>query len=939
MNCGTPLNDTDMFCMKCGTKAEPQEKKITPSAEVRIPEEFQQKNAKRKGEVPPQPQYVPPQQPQYAPPQAPQYQPPQAPQFGQPQTHQYRPPQQNGAPVQNAAPQYQPPQYAPYQQPAPQTVPQSKKKHGWIAPLSIIAVILAIAILVPTVIVPLIKGGGGEGGGKPVDTEFDPGEIKNRQTGAVDAENCEITLCDVTVNVDDSMLLDGAKNVTVAKYDGGKDLDGSRYEAYELSLEGTGTDFYVPVEVTFPCTVSADTDVIVEHYKDGEWQPLFSFVNESANTVTAYFGSFSPARVSYRPVGLNPSLYSVKADEDNPYYITVGLKSNYMKTLQRTNPNEYSDEVNRFIDDPENYAIEIPELDPGTDLKAAYEGFTKANTMWTFMDPFISFATTGLPTWSQNKIVKFIANHSDDIGGAMSKIPFIAMTAQVIFDLYTSDGDPIATAGANLVKNLISSSGTIYSLVTGYGSIGFSLMFLGVSIFGMELDYFIDQAKAEQVENVKEVFTAYYDEVEPFDDNYWYNVFYNAYWSHDGDPDAAMQDVRDAVDAYCEKFWKEIYKETSDDILFAASAAKYKNVFFNASEDLKQSLTAQQKQKVWELIETKSMKKIQRFLIERFQEKTRKELSAVAEPYNKELTFTITEVAFPDKGEVAKYKGCTVTLGTDGVPIPGWHQNVPLSKDYDSGWTVDFECTVYGYLTAGMPDQVLIYNSESDYENGKDPILTKSFTAVMDGSRHTEIDVSGTAEMVWVRDEVVYYSYYDNTEEVEQRNDEYREYWTDERIKEYNETHDQPHLMVFENPTLIQGSLEGNDFTYSITDLTYGDTITKNFTLPPAIVTDPVEIKDALIDSTRVLEIITFYLPDGTVDMLNYTLGTLPSAEIPLEERMKDPSEGDVIYITALTEHIGMRYRCVGAREAVNTAAEWIDYSPSEYGKSLEWKE
>ncbi|MBQ7671393.1 MAG: zinc ribbon domain-containing protein [Clostridia bacterium] len=927
MNCGTPLNDGDMFCMKCGTKAAPQEKKITPTAEVHIPEEFQRKNAVRKGEVP----YTPPQQPQYVPPQAPQ--------FGQPQVPQYQP-QQPPYQQQQYVPPQQVPQYQPQYNAPAKSAPAEKKKRKWIAPVSIIAVILVIAILVPTVIVPLVKGnGGGSGTTHHEDTEFDPGEVKTSATGSVDAENTDVTLCGVKVSVDDSMLTDGAKDVTVAKYDGGKDYDGSSYDTYELSFGGEHGDFYVPVEVTFPCSISSDTDVVVEHYKDGEWQPLFSFVDESSGTVTAYFGSFSPARVSYRPVGLNPSLYSVKTDEDNPYYITVGLKANYMNVLKRTNPGEYSDEVNRFIDDPENYAIEIPELDPGTDLKAAYEGFTKANTMWTFMDPFISFATTGLPTWSQNKIVKFIANHSDDIGGAMSKIPFIAMTAQVIFDLYTSDGDPIATAGANLVKNLISSSGTIYSLVTGYGSIGFSLMFLGVSIFGMELDYFIDQAKAEQVENVKEVFTAYYDEVEPFDDNYWYNVFYNAYWSHDGDPDAAMQDVRDAVDAYCEKFWKEIYKETSDDILFAASAAKYKNVFFNASEDLKQSLTAQQKQKVWELIETKSMKKIQRFLLERFQEKTRKELSAVAEPYNKVLTFSITEVAFPDKGEVAKYKGCTVTLGTDGVPITGWHQNVPLSRDYDSGWTVDFECTVYGYLTAGMPDQVLIYNTEEDYKNGKDPILKKSFTAVMDGSRHTDIDVSGTAELVWVRDEVVYYSYYDNTEEVEQRNDEYREYWTDERIKEYNETHDQPHLMVFETPTLLQGSLEGNDFTYSITDLTYGDTKTKNFTLPPAIVTDPVEIKDALIDSTRVLEMITFYLPDGTVDVLNYTLGTLPSAEIPLEERMKDPSEGDVIYITAFTEHIGMRYRCVGAREAVNTVAEWYDTSPAEYGKSLDWKE
>ena len=79
-----------------------------------------------------------------------------------------------------------------------------------------------------------------------------------------------------------------------------------------------------------------------------------------------------------------------------------------------------------------------------------------------------------------------------------------------------------------------------------------------------------------------------------------------------GDPDKAMAQVKQAVDDYCGKFWTEVYKDSNDALIFAATDAGYKNVFMNATEEQKQALTEQQKQEVWRLIETKSMKKIRR---------------------------------------------------------------------------------------------------------------------------------------------------------------------------------------------------------------------------------------------------------------------------------------------------------------------------------------
>ena len=563
-------------------------------------------------------------------------------------------------------------------------------------------------------------------------------------SASVSLDSPSVELCGVSLDVDELMLENGPRKVSVSVLENGTDRDGTRYEAYELGMDGSG-DFYVPVEVTFPCQIAADTDVVVEHYVDGAWMPLISYVDEQAKTVTAYFGSFSPARVSYRPVGINPALFYIKEDEDDPYNQTVEVRSNYWNILQRTNPAEYSDEVKRFIDDPENYAVELPKLDPAMDTKAAYEAFSKANTLWGFCDPLINIGMEGLPMTSKSRVINFLSDHSSDLGNAMNLIPILTMTAQVAYDMRDGDLNQIDTAGINLYKNLLNSSGTIYSMVTGYSHIGFTLAFTGVALFGMELDYFVEAAKAEQAANVKAVFEAYYNEIEPFDSDHWFQVFYDAYWKTDGNPDAAMALVKKAVDDYCSKFWTEVYKDTNEDILFAADAAGYKNVFFNASKETKAALTEQQKARVWHLIETKSMKKIQRFLLEQLQTNTLKELAKMTEPYNRTLTFQIAETVDLQSSDVAKYKGCTLAFGTDGVPVPGWHRNVPTGEEYDDGWVTDFGCTMYGYLSMGMPNQVLVYADEEDFSSGARPILIKEFVPQMEGNRTTEIELGNQA--------------------------------------------------------------------------------------------------------------------------------------------------------------------------------------------------
>lgn len=576
-------------------------------------------------------------------------------------------------------------------------------------------------------------------------TDFASLKVLKTEDGSISESSPAVTLCGVTIDAFPEMLKDGAKPVTVSMLESSVSKEGVRSENYELSM-GAHERFKIPVEVSFPCSVSSNTDPVVEHYniEAGVWEPLISFMDRDGSSVSAYFSSFSPARVSYLPIGVNPKIYYVATpDEEEPFVKQIKVADNYWEILQRINPKVYSDEVIKYQDDPENYAIEMPQLDPDMDLNAAYQAYTDVNTIWTFCDPMINLGIEALPMSSQSRVVSFMIDNAESLGNAMNAIPFVMMSAQLAYDLHNlgkeDTEEAFNTVALNLYKNLIGSSGTIYSMTTGFSHIGFTFAFLGVALFGMELDYFIDAAKAEQAANVEAVFNAYYRDVQPFDALHWYNVFENAYWEHDGNADAAMRDIKDAVDAYCGKFWEEVYNQDNDDILFAATSAGYRKVFFNATNEQKQALTEQQKIKVWKLIETKSMKIIQRFLVERLREKTLEELTKVTEIYNKELVFDVRETV--EGSATAEYLGSTICFGSNREPYPDWHTNIPDDSRFEKGWTFEFPCSVYGYMQMGMPNQLLIYDYEEDFLNGASPDKVISFDANMQGDCVTRIEI------------------------------------------------------------------------------------------------------------------------------------------------------------------------------------------------------
>lgn len=146
---------------------------------------------------------------------------------------------------------------------------------------------------------------------------------------------------------------------------------------------------------------------------------------------------------------------------------------------------------------------------------------------------------------------------------------------QLGIDLYYSNGND-RTAAVNLYKNVFTSSGTLFTYMTGYGSLPFSAAFLGAAVLAFGLDYGVQTAEEYKDTVNKAIFDQYYRDYAKFDEQYWYKLFAGTYidaWqngkaSAEG-AEVAYKTVLDAMEENTQKFWADVFREGSDALTFA----------------------------------------------------------------------------------------------------------------------------------------------------------------------------------------------------------------------------------------------------------------------------------------------------------------------------------------------------------------------------------
>lgn len=591
-------------------------------------------------------------------------------------------------------------------------------------------------------------------------------DIAGYDTATMPAEGGEVTLCGITVSSTGENL-ESDETVMVVDY-GTIEESGEDVRKFDISL-GEHRQFEVPVAVTIPIELAPDEDVAVVHRieETGEWVPLAANYDEKAGTVTAYFSSFSEGEVRKEKKDNHNSLYAIRYQsngkgEKSTRYATMGLSDYYWSILSNLNPEVMGSEATKYVADPALYAQNFQSYKDNP-MREAIEAFDKTSLAFTVLSPVADICSQ-IPA----ALECFKYDYSGSIGESLGVVTLIMCSFQALRDFEAAGGDAnaITSPAANAYKNLLLGSGSYFSSLAGYSSIGFSLAFVGVTVFAFQLDKFIDDSKASMSKRTADIFDAYFEQVAPFDKNEWYQVFYNAYYNSNNDPDVAMQVVSNKIDSTVEAFWSDIYVEGNLDVLIAATEADTKNFFtgnniyfYNVSEEEKQSLNIQMKQRIWKKFKKEVMPLVNRFLVERMQDFVYGELSKITRPYNEMMRFTVkeevTDIMTSGESE-AKYAGCTLAFGRDGTPLFDWDPiNIP--EDMTDGWSAEYDCTVMGYLEAKCPNNLLIYETERDFEVAGEPIAVVPFEAVITGEKLTQIDVTGVSDnLVWGLDEIRY---------------------------------------------------------------------------------------------------------------------------------------------------------------------------------------
>ena len=634
--------------------------------------------------------------------------------------------------------------------------PVRAKKSGSTALCIILAAVMVIEIAVAGFVSPgfFTKKGDPESVDKTADgvslndngfSDVPKKEVQS-DSALVTKDNPVSEVCELTIDAGEMNLLDGEQTVSVKQYEDVILSDGAVETEYDIEI-GDHRDFHEPVKIEFPYSAT-DESVGILHYDEelGEWIPMMTVESEDGK-VCALFGSLSPVKVvtgSYS----NSLFYVENAGTKDA---EIKIAANYWNLLKKCDKSLLKAESDKMLKDPSGYSLEVPTLSENMDVDAVNSAFSTANNIWTYAGPVIEGAMGTLPEMSKNKYIQFMIDAKGPLSEAMNVMPFVMMAAQAGLDTYKDGTLYSQTAALNGYKNLCTNGGSVYSLITGYGNFGFTLTFLGVAIFSMELDAVVDEAKAEQTQNIEKVFDSYYENLSPFSKQYWYDVFYDAYWNSGSDPDKAMRTVLDAVDAHVNKFWDDIYTDGNDELIFATAEAGYKNVFFNATEDQKRELSNSLKLDLQKRIQKETMPMISGFLLEQMQKKTYEQLAKMLLNYNDNMTFVISEAVDPESTDLLKYDGCTLCFGRNGLPIEGWSIEVPEYDDDETSWTETFSCTVFGYMNAGLPYELYVYKDIDSMKNCEEPLFKAEFDASLNSNVTTEIALSRVKEKATVK--------------------------------------------------------------------------------------------------------------------------------------------------------------------------------------------
>ena len=559
-----------------------------------------------------------------------------------------------------------------------------------------------------------------------------PGFMVDSKGGFVETEkaivsmnNASLTLSGMHIDVNPLNLTDGEKELTVSRKNQSVDeTTGLTVVEYDITL-GDMHHLNAPLTITVPydITTAAGGDVVVKHY-DREyemWIPQQT-VNNGDGTVSASLISLSPVKLVYLGDGNPSNVFLI--DEAGSKYARMKVSDQYWNIIMKLSRDDAKTIVKDFVENGNT-----KNSMPWAESLLSPEGFGMTSNIYSIFDELVNTVSSFTELTSMQ--MRFSA---EKMSKSISVIGLGIALTQLGIDLNSSNGND-RTAAVNLYKNIFSSSGSLFTYMTGYGSLPFSAAFFGVAVAAFGLDYGVQAAEEYQESVNKAIFDQYYMDHATFDANRWYELFVQTYrvaWqngmSSEEGVEAAYKTVLDALEQYSETIWADIFNE-GDAMTFAVAEAGKTN-YYTPKEEQKIEYIEAHKRYMNKRFREKVVPWIEYYLIIQQQNALYAALSKLCEPFNEYYSIEVQEIAPIDSGDPCKYQEHTVRFGSENgftmIDIPDtWTLHAPQDDDE---WAVISEFTYLSYLLAGAPDRVMLYPKGSDAIYPEDAVLTKTFT-------------------------------------------------------------------------------------------------------------------------------------------------------------------------------------------------------------------
>jgi hypothetical protein len=208
------------------------------------------------------------------------------------------------------------------------------------------------------------------------------------------------------------------------------------------------------------------------------------------------------------------------------------------------------------------------------------------------------------------------------------------------------------------------------------------------------------------------VVVAYNEEVHPWTEAEWYARIMGLYKNRGDDPEKFNAALRGIMENYSSRY----FYDNPEEQLVATNEAglhAYTTGLLPETDAAKEYCIEQYMARLGERLQPVLSDVAQRMRYDSLKAYS-KNATELRQALNAPLEFEIIE-EIPD-GEKSKYAGATVVISRPGTPVSGaW--TVGLDKD----GRASLDATIVGYIQAGLPTQLRLWNK------GYDPLLTQTF--------------------------------------------------------------------------------------------------------------------------------------------------------------------------------------------------------------------